>query len=153
MELAHAGVPLVDPGVAGSPVLAHAGAPAEVAARAELEHRVVVGVEGEGEAVVVRVARGRGHDGGVEHGDEGPRREFAEAGEGRGEEVEVEGPFEVGEGEDHVFAALVGRAFGGFGEGGFGVGGGGGGGCDFILVFMGEGGGLGGDDGEDYDVG
>lgn len=87
MELADAGVPLIDPGLAGFPVLAHGGAPAKIPALAELEDCVVVCVQSEGEAVVVRIVRRRGHDGRVEDGDEGSGDELPEAGEGRGEEV------------------------------------------------------------------
>lgn len=139
-------MPLIDPCVAGLAIALDALAPAQVPAGADLEDGVVAGVEDEAEAAGVLFAWGWRHDVGVEDGDEGAGCEFPEAGVGGGEEVEVEAPFEVGEGEDHVFASGVGLAFGCFGCGGHRGGGG------SVGVAVGEGGGFGGDDAEDDEV-
>lgn len=115
MELAHGGFPLVDPGTALLPVALGGAAPVQIAGGADFEDGVVAAVEDEAEAAGVGFARGGGHDAGVEDGDQGARGEFPEAGVGGCEEVEVEGPGEVCEGEDHEFAAGVLFACGGFG--------------------------------------
>lgn len=134
---------LIDPRAAELAIALDALAPAQVPAGADLQDGVVAGVEDEAEAAGVLLAWGWRHDAGVEDGDEGAWGEFPEAGVGGGEEVEVEAPFEVGEGEDHVFASGVGLAFGCFGGGGDGGGGG------FVGVAVGEGRGFGGDDAKD----
>lgn len=137
---------LIDPRAAELAIALDALAPAKVPAGADLEDGVVAGVEDEAEAAGVLFAGRRGHDARVEDGDEGTRGEFPEAGVGGGEEVEVETPFQVGKGEDHVFAPGVGLAFGCFGCRGDGCGGG------SVGVAVGEGGGFGGDDAEDDEV-
>ena len=108
VPLAKFRVSAVDPGVADAAVLLDGFAEREVAGRADFEDGVVARVEGEGEASRVGFARGWGHDAGIQDGDDGAGDKFPEARVGGREEVEVDGPFEVGESHDHVFPVRVG---------------------------------------------
>ena len=146
MPLAILGMSLIHPAAAVLPVAPDAFAPSQVAADADLQDRVVAGVEHKREATRVGFPRRRWHDGGVENGDEGSWGEFPEPGVGGGEEIQVQRPFKVRKRKDHVFPSSIHFAIGGFGERRRGLRRG------FMPIFVRQRRGFGCDDAEDYEI-
>lgn len=107
VEVAKLGLARVQPRLAGLAVLAFCFAIPDISRGANLEYSVVRRRKAEAESASVDLVGGRWHDDWIQNGDEGAFRKLIVTRECRVEQEEVDGPFQVRQGDDHVFVCIV----------------------------------------------